>query len=321
VFKIIKALSSLFRSEDAHFHVAPAEGHRPFAWSRDGQWSASIESLRREDATSWSGDDPDKVVTIRSSDVLRCRVEGFRRPQDVSVSNSGTFAVNDIGMAGDFLGPDTGLRVFLSDGREIAKLQLGAAIESPALSDGGDWLAFYTLSAPRDSRAPDDGDSLFLVDARDGKILWRRELPERPRTVAFSECGKFVILKRDGDSALRFSLDGHFLDSAQVEAERLEADQASEYGYALFNRVCEGWPSDLKGISSDKRGALAANLERSLAKKMSPKTKARANRMIGELRECEGDVSGAIAAYEAALKLHEGVGVKRRLAELKKSNG
>ncbi len=139
--------------------------------------------------------------------------------------------------------------------------------------------------------------------------------------MAFSECGKFVILKRDGDSALRFSLDGHFLDSAQVEAERLEADQASEYGYALFNRVCEGWPSDLKGISSDKRGALAANLERSLAKKMSPKTKARANRMIGELRECEGDVSGAIAAYEAALKLHEGVGVKRRLAELKKSNG
>lgn len=290
--------------------------------SPNGRWVLALGSVLDWDAQELSSDDANETAFLLGDGKLACQITSLRRPREAALCDAGNFAINDHGPADDFIGAGASLSVFSTKGECLSSLRLGAAIEMPALSPDGRILAFHTLAAPSNSTNQEDGESLFVVEAISGAVRWRANLPVIwPLSIDIDGAESRVIVRGHSGESYRYTFDGEFLDSDLLEAASLEADAASESGYALFDRACELLQGPAAEASRDARSECTSLLEKALGKEMSPNAMGLAHRLLGEIAEAEGDVDLALAAYEAAIASNPRVGVKRRLDALRKAEG
>jgi tetratricopeptide (TPR) repeat protein len=288
--------------------------------SPNRQWVLAYGHIHDPDVDEWSSDDPTGAVLLYRNSGLACQVRGLYRPDSVALCDAGVFAINEEGVSTNFLGPETGLCVYQPSGKLSCRFQPGAAIQMASLSSDGSLLAFHTLAAPPDSASPDDDGKLFVVDTRSGVIRWRAELPVIwPTRIEFDEMNGTIVLSGPSNDKYRYTFEGEFLDARAVEQAALERDLANDYGYPLIDRACQALPDITQpNASKDTITDCVDLLQKALRKRLSPNTKARAHRILGEIAESRGDHKVAIKAYQIALKLNPKVGVKKRLEALRK---
>lgn len=289
--------------------------------SDNQRWSLVYGQISDPNASSRSSDDSTGAAMLFDQGNLACRIDGLCRAEAVSLCDAGLFAVNEWGPAGEFLGPKCRLRVYTTTGEIVYQHRAGASIELPSLSSNGRLLAFHTLGAPQDSSRPADGESVFLIDVQAGSILWQADVPVVwPTKIRFDESARLVIVSGQSDDIYRYSYDGEFFDSDLVTSVDLDRAESNEYGYSLFDRAQAILAQDTETKTSPKNAAKAVELLRSaLGKNMSPNTKARAHRIIGELAESQGDLQTALSEYTDALHLNPKIGLKRKVKALKSS--
>lgn len=291
--------------------------------STNNRWILLHGQVLDHGASSWSSDDPTGVAILFDRGAETCRLDSLSRPETLALSNAGVFAVNEWGPSYEFLGPRCRLRAFTSDGNCIFEHRSGAAMDLPAISADGRYLAWHTLSAPRESARPEDGASVFLVDLHGPTFLWQRPVPiVWPKRITFDEGAQHVVVHPSSNEGLRYTYTGEFLDSEMVEGIELRSALADERGYSLFNLACARVARTPLDMQSDEQVQEIENLIRTaLEKQMSPNTKARAHRLFGEIAEHRGDGNLALAQYRAAIALNPKIGLKKKVKSLELQTG
>lgn len=191
-------------------------------------------------------------------------------------------------------------------------------MELPAISGDGSLLAFHTFSAPEESSRPEDGASLFLMDLRNGAVVWQRPVPMAwPKEISFDDTAQHVVVRCGATDGLRYTYAGDFLDADVLERIKLSTALEDERGYRLFDLACAKvatTPLDLQ--LPHQMDEVEGLVRKALGKQMSPNTNARAHRLLGEIAEHRDDVRGALAEYNAALQLNPKIGVKKKVKAL-----
>jgi hypothetical protein len=292
--------------------------HGRWLRSSNQRWVLAYGQIFDPNADSWSSDDPTGAVILFDNGKQVCRLDGLCRPETVALCDAGVFAVYEWGPSSEFLGPRCRLRVFTADGKCIFEHRPGAAVERPALSADGRYLAFHTLAAPRESPRPQDGESVFLVDLHGPTFLWQRPVPVVwPERITFDEASRRVLVHTGPDEVFRYTYAGELLDADAVERVELRRALNEEYGYRLFDLARVRLDQALSG----KRPAgqlqeVEDLIHKALGKQMSPNTKAAAHRLLGEIAERRGDLTGAHTEYLAALALNPKIGLKKKLKSM-----
>jgi tetratricopeptide (TPR) repeat protein len=193
----------------------------------------------------------------------------------------------------------------------------GAAVERPALSAEGHYLAFHTLAAPQGAGRAEDGESLFLVDLSSASVLWQQPVPVVwPSRITFDERSHQVVVHSEDNDIFRYTYEGNFLDEEVVERVELRRAAANEYGYQLFDLALSRLGENPSGQSNDRVAEAEELIRKALTQNMSANTKARAHRVLGEIAEARGDVAAAVVEYSAALKLNPKIGLKKKVQAL-----
>ena len=236
----------------------------------------------------------------------------------------GAFAVYELGPSTEFLGPKCRLRVWNSNGNIAFEWRPGAAIDMMFLSEDGRHLALNTDIAPQESTAPQDSNSIILVDIERSAVAWRNPVPVRNvASVSFDIATQHTLLQVEGiNESLRFSRDGDFLDAEGAERARMWAMFHDKRGYALLDlarsRIGNRSPDIIEQTEAVEIEHLVLHAVR---KEMSSYQKAAAFRLLGEFAEARGDLQTAIAQYRAALGLNPKIGLKRKIQELESKEG
>lgn len=292
--------------------------HGRWVGSSNGHWVLIYGQVLDFIASTLSSDDPSGVVILFGRGKETFRLDGLSRPESVAISNAGVFAVHEWGPSTEFLGPRCRLRVFTSGGDCLLEHRAGAAMELPALSGDGALLAFHTFSAPAESPRPEDGASLFLMDLRNGTMVWQRPVPiVWPKAITFDDTAQHVVVHCGTSDRLRYTYAGDFLDADVLERVKFTAASEDERGYQLFELACARIAStSLDRQSPDEKREVEGLIRMALEKEMSPNTKARAHRLLGEIAELQDDLQDALREYTAALQLNPKVGLKKKVKSL-----
>lgn len=286
--------------------------------SPNGRWLLAHGQSHDARQETWSSDDPTGMVLLFDNGKEVVRLTGLSRPETVAISDSGVFVVYEWGPSGQFLGPLCQLRAFSADGQRITRQKPGAAIDQPALSPDGRYLAFHTLGAPRESPRPEDGESLFLLDLSGPAFVWQQPVPVVwPRSIRFEDGGGVLVVEGEEDETYRYSLKGDLLSAAEAERGRMKRLLADPRGYGLLDLA----HARLEEVRSGTRPTgempeIEGFIRSALAKDISPNSKAGAHRVLGEIAEERGDRAAALAEYRAALELNPKIGLKKKVKAL-----
>ena len=234
---------------------------------------------------------------------------GLVRSMGASVSNIGTFAVNDAGEYDSGLHSD--LIVYDSEGVEIYRRTYGANLYSVGISPCGRYAAGQT------ARSGNEDD--FLLEAHDVQekriLMSRRSVTGLNEAFAYDTDANtlrklFVVDRKLGRFA--YAGTGEFIDEAKyLDARLSKGDYATRITAArelvganaspeAATRALSAVETALKEAGSDN-GWLAAGL-----------------RAKGELLEILERKPEAIEAYRAALEKNPKVGARKRLTTLEK---
>jgi hypothetical protein len=238
----------------------------------------------------------DGAYAVLESRLLRAhgRVE---RPHDGKVANNGAFVVNDWmhseELAGRFL-------AFHPDGRQSISHIFGANLACNGNSAEGRYAACQTLSSPG---SPDD-TIVALFDVEKGDLLARFR-PQCGTADGFdfdTQLGQVHVLTHDGDRET-YGIDGQMIGRSEWLDRRIARGDLGVIG------------SILKDTEEHLDDALIEKLRAGLAQAATHGenwSKARANRLSGEMLETLGKPLAALEAYERALLFDPQVGVSRK---------
>ena len=289
--------------------------------SGNQRWMVANGQIHNPKARNWSSDDETGAVLLFHDGKMACRLDGLSRPETVAISDAGIFAVYEWGPSTEFLGSKCRLRVFDANGSPLNEWRPGAAIGDIALSPDGNYLAFYTAEAPRESHHREDGSSVFLVNLQDLTTLWKRPMPNAYlKAIEFNVCARHVVMYDKADNALRYTYEGEFLDVEIVEQARVKHAIDNDRGYALLDMARSRLASiPIASLSTHDALEIEGLLKRALGKEMSEFTRAGAHRILGELAEHRGDSAAALAEYRIALNLNPKIGLKKKVHALETS--
>lgn len=271
----------------------------------------SIESL---DFVGTSSESPDGRFTIAFSNtfgsyvlaksgIVICQGK-LERPWDGHVANNGTFVIVDWLLGS---GLESEFWAFDLAGGILFRQRFQANAVNAGISDSGDY-AVIQLSNSETA----DGGKLMFVDLRRQAILWQKRPESRwASSYVFDDKAQTLGLVYRDCGAYKYSYEGEFIDATRWRDERI-----------IFASVFE-----LILIAKDEMSSPHPNLsrvlqlvDRAFQKDLADHRQelAYAYRLLGEVQECRGVFQGAMDNYERALSINPKVGVKRRLATLKK---
>jgi hypothetical protein len=270
-------------------------------------------------STGWSADSPNGRYTIKWSG----REGGYSlagdhktlvngrlvRPEEGHVSDTGTFVICDWldeSLTGCFYAFD--LR-----GYTLIKRVFQANLLNGGVSPDGSMAVCQTAHCDTD-----DGNILTLFSLKEGTERWRIHPPTGwADHYSFAEDGSAIYVEIADRGRFRYdSTTAEFLDQNLWEESILVSGSPFD-AFALG----EARAAELSSVPSAKEietviETFQAVLRLGITK--YPNLAASAHRAIGEHQERVGDEKSAIASYERALTFDAKVGVKRRLAILKK---
>ncbi|WP_165899668.1 VRR-NUC domain-containing protein [Sphingomonas sp. PP-CE-1G-424] len=226
----------------------------------------------------------------------------LERPHDAKVANNGTFVLNDWMHSGEMVGRFVGHRV---DGSQAFSHQFSANLACNGLSADGRYAACQTLSSPG---SPDDS-RVALFDVEAGELVARLR-PGCGTANGFefdTAQGRLHVLTNDGDRET-YGLDGEMVDRQDWLDRRIGRGDLRVIGTLVTDNAHRA------------DAALAARLMEGLAHTATSGdawSRARAERLSGELHEDLGNGVEALDAYERALRLDPQVGVSRKADKLR----
>lgn len=262
----------------------------------------------------------DDFVLLRNDEVvLHGQMPG--RLSEGVVSNNGTFVLEQ------FATPQTRptvLWAFDPSGNVLFKRRFNSGVLHMAVSDDGEFClahSFPSLEARR--------ETLVLVDLRNCSVVFDKEAAcDRVHSYQIDE-NRHVVIADCGDlGKFTYDFTGKFLERDAYEAAKEAAWKASLkqtwkiedasaidlYRMAVVKRE-QYWDDP------SSRDRAVAWLEKALKMGLDacPDYKARAFKILGEALELSGGGAKALYFYEEALKLDPKIGLKRKLAQLKKA--
>jgi len=160
-------------------------------------------------------------------------------------------------------------------------------------------LFFHTANSDHS-----DAATVFSVSLETGDILWR--VPDVPPG------GQVVLHPQDRclDAGKPYGTDDAFIVRISYAGEVLERNPRN--GYEMLNLA-----ENALELGHDNAAKLM--LQRVLAADISPNTKGKALRYLGEIADRAGESAAATTFYEEALRFNPRAGVKKRLAQLRQS--
>lgn len=229
----------------------------------------------------------------------------MERPQDGKVADDGTFILNDWGSSDALSGT---FRAFRADGSEIVSRRYSANLLNNGLSRDGRLAVCQTCNAPG---SPDSSIlSVFDLSAGAEVASWTAE-SGWASGYEFPEGGDRIRMVRRDRPSLDYSLAGEFLDRRLWLRDEVERGTL----YVIRKALAEGEAATGLSVDDLRAGivtALAAEDDRFRAEEW---------RLLGEIEEAAGQPATALEAYERALSLNPKVGVAKRAASLRKSQG
>lgn len=226
------------------------------------------------------------------------------RPTDAVVSNTGIFAIDDT-LFGSQLGAK--LLVYASDCRLLFSHKFNANIFTMGISDSGNYVVAQLCNSDND-----DANKLYLFDVNNKKTLFAVE-STWPDSYVISEDERIVYLGfRDFPRRYRCTFDGEFLDDALFASDAIDKASGAQLFFLTQNKYNAQQPTNHEEINQ----LLDKSINTGLAE--YPEYLAKAYRIKGEICEFKQEIKAAVEWYEKALVTHEKVGVKRKLAALKK---
>ncbi len=268
-------------------------------------------------ACSVQGDRTDGEFVLLRDDavVLHGKMPG--RLSEGAVSNNGTFVLEQ------FTTPKTHptvLWAFDSSGNVLFNRRFNSGLLHMAISDDGAFCLAHSFPSQESGR-----EALVLVDLQSGNIVFNTEpICDYPDSYRINQSQRVVIADCGAMGKFSYDFTGKFLDPDAYEV----AKQAVSLKHAW--KIEEAGAIDLYRMAVVKREQYwdepesrvkaVAWLEKALKMglDMWPDYKARAFKILGEAHEMNGDGAKALFFYEEAMKLNPKIGLKRRVAQLKK---
>ena len=230
------------------------------------------------------------------------------RPYGGQVADNGTFIINDLMFGNELRGT---FFAFNRQGAILVKKMVNAHILNLGISDNGSYACFQTANSDNNN----DGNSLFIYKLFNGtQISQFSPLCGVASKYCFDETNALIHLIYNTEKSYRFSFQGDFIDKELWLQDR----EREATGYFAFELAKEKLALIKSTTLSDYTGVISL-LERSVAEELSDYTKARVNRIWGEIHyKCE-DVSNAVRYFEMAIIFDKKIGVKKLLEKLKSS--
>lgn len=244
----------------------------------------------------------DGAYAVLEDRLLRARGT-LERPHDGKVADNGAFVMNDWMHSGELVGR---FLAFHPDGGQAISHRFGANLACNGISADGRYAACQTLSSPGSL----DDTIVALFDVERGDLLARLK-PQCGTADGFdfdTGLGRVHVLTRDGDRET-YGLDGLMVDRSEWLDRRIARGDLGVIG------------SILKDSEEHLDAALVQKLRAGLAQAATHGenwSRARANRLDGEMLETLGKPSEALDAYERALLLDPQVGVSRKADKIRK---
>jgi hypothetical protein len=234
------------------------------------------------------------------------------RPNDGKIANNGNFILNDWcfgnGLQGVFL-------AFDRSGTALVKRRFEANLFNNGLSADGSMAACQTANAYEG----DDGSKLTIFDLRTGV--------EVASWIPVSGWADFYVFPSEGIIQLGYTRLGLFSyrwDGEFLDGEKWQEAQLTKGDYATVMIAVDSALKNSSGETDQKlSGRLLASLDR-ISREIPAtdiKRKALLKKLQGQSVELRGDLTAALMAYDAALKIDQKVGIKRRAEQLRKRLG
>jgi hypothetical protein len=230
----------------------------------------------------------------------------MERPNDGKVADNGNFIFNDWLFSSDLKGE---FRAFRSDGSPILVRRFSANLHNNGLSADGSLACCQSCNADNE-----DGGHLTIFSLTSGKSI-SSFIPESGWATSYefpAALASVGLQYANSRSRFHYSLDGSFVDRKKWIAWRLKAGDL----YMVEQCMAEAGgkpPQDLakRLIASVDKGIQASEAD--------ARHQAWGWRIRGEILQAIGAEVDALQSYEQALSLDPGVGVKRRVDQMKKS--
>lgn len=303
------SLSGAVSFEDGFLSLGGAhDWFGPATASPDGRW---ILSWLDADLSAGRGGARDSgmgsyiLVDVRTPAIaVRGKLE---RPNNGHVANNGTFVLEDWHFANTLSGTFV---AFNAEGRQLLGRHLQANLMGNGISVNGRFAVCQTANSGHV-----DGSSLFLFDLASGAELFSAP-PMAGWTMDYDidEDTVEVIAQVKDLGAFRYGQDGTFLDAMALEESSLARGD-----FATILRVCDDILARPETTLPRVRQLLPAIARaRRKGADRDPCWKAMALKVQGIAHELLGEVPKAIEMFDAAIALNPRVGLKRRVAALRK---
>ena len=236
-------------------------------------------------------------------------ISELQRPNDGKLASNGNFIINDwisngTELAGTFY-------AFNSDTEILIKRNLNSIPGNNGISENGQYAILETNYSDSD-----DGNKIFFFDLSNQKLLWERERDAgNVEKFNFDNTENILLISYEKGGEYRYSFEGEFSDKDKFMKERV----IYANGYELLDIAKEKMGDlDYKTFDLSDYEEVLAILVKASKKEISPNTKVRINRIIGEINYNYGKNDEALKNFEKALSYNPNIGVKRLYDKLKK---
>ncbi|MFW6118922.1 MAG: tetratricopeptide repeat protein [Planctomycetota bacterium] len=299
-------------SEDGWLRIDAIDWFGSYVASPDGRyilsWRDSFMGTRGSKTVRRSG----AYLLLEGQTV---RLQGrMPRPSAGAVSNVGTFALNDWTFSDKLTSV---FKVIAASGAVLLSFRTKAIMDSCGISADGRFACCQTCHSDFDAHS----GMLFFFEVPSGQLLWKK-VPETgwAESYRFDVAERVLYLQYEDLGEYRYRFTGECVDVERWRAEDRQLENPSGYDLVDMAKRKLKALGDAAGPPGDYVEPREL-LRRALKAEISPNTKARVHRHLGEIAEALSEVDQAISEYEEALKLNERVGVKRRLKKLHKARG
>lgn len=237
-------------------------------------------------------------------------VNFIERPNDGKLASNGNFVINDWMAGGNLNGI---FYAFNSEAEVLIKRKFNSNLGNNGISESGHYAIVETLIS--DSN---DQNKIFFFNLDNGKLLWERERDAgNIKIFEFDEPENVILISYEKGGKYRYSFKGEFLDKYKFMEERVTYAN----GYELFD-IAKEKMDDLNYKTSNLPDyeEVLSFLVKASNKGVTPYTKARIHRVIGEIYYNYGKTDEALKNFEIALNNDPKVGVKQLYSKLKKDS-
>ncbi|MFU2192201.1 zinc ribbon domain-containing protein [Methanobacterium sp. MZD130B] len=236
-------------------------------------------------------------------------ISSLTRPNDGKLAENGNFIINDwISFEHELSGI---FYAFNSQAEVLIEKKFNSNLGGNGISKSGHYGVVETLFSNSD-----DQNKIFFFDLDNRKLLWERERDAgNIKKFEFDENENSLLISYEKSGKYRYSFKGEFIDKDKFIKERV----LYANGYELFDIAKEKMDDlDYQTSHFSDYKEILSILDTASNKDVSPHTKARIHRMIGEIYYNYNKTDLALFNLEKAISYNPKVGVKRLYDKLKK---